>query len=211
MKRNISKVVLVLAMAIAVMSIVITNNETAYADSDKVVKIHYLRDDGAYSDYTVSIWDELNQGVDYQFTVEGNEGVATYTCSSNDATVVSFLIKKNDGTTDVSKNRTIDVEELSGTLDIYVKADVEEYSTEPFSSDDTQASSDEPQVNSEEVAGEDEAADSSVESTTSIRVDDPNADYSVSTAAVVVLDIVVLVIIAGISYMVCSEKKEKNI
>lgn len=199
MKKNINKLVLVLAMAIAVMSLVFVNDKSAYADGEKVVKIHYLRDDGAYSDYVVSIWDELSQGQDFPFTVEGNEGVATYTCSSSDATVVSFLIKKSDGTVDVNKNRTIDVEELSGTVDIYVKAGVEEISTEPFaaSSEDTT------------IASDVTAESGDVQQPTTYKQDDPNKDYSVSTGAVVIIDIVALVLIAGISYAVCSEKKSK--
>lgn len=195
MKKKISRFMLVLAMMVAVTSLVLGNGKAVYADGEKVVKIHYLRDDGAYSDYVVSIWDELSQGTDFPFTVEGNEGVATYTCSSTDATVVSFLIKKNDGTVDVDKNRTIDVDGVSGTVDIYVKAGVEEISTEPFAIADSVSA--------------DVDMDVEVEQPTTYKQDDPNKDYSVGTVSVVIIDVVFLAIVAGISYLVCSEKKSK--
>lgn len=199
MKNRLSKLVLVLSMAIAVAGLVFTNSDYAYADGEKVVKIHYLRDDSAYSDYTIAIWEDANQGTDYTFTVEGNEGVATYTCSNPEASVVSFFIKKSDGTADVNKNRTIDVEELSGTTDIYVKAGVEEISTEPFASSGS----------TDENAG----ADASVTPDDSTQAkapkqDDPNKDYSLGTALTVVADVVVLAMLAGVSYLVCSEKKK---
>ena len=111
MKNKLSKLLLILSMSIAVIGLMFTNSEFAYADGEKVVKIHYLRDDKAYSDYVIAIWEDANQGTDYSFTVEGNEGVATYTCSDADASVVSFFIKKNDGTSDIDKNRVIDVDE----------------------------------------------------------------------------------------------------
>lgn len=195
MKKKINRLMLVLAMLVAVTSFVLGNGKAAYADGEKVVKIHYLRDDGAYSDYVVSIWDELSQGTDFPFTVERNEGVATYTCSSTDATVVSFFIKKNDGTVDIDKNRTIDVDGVSGTVDIYVKAGVEEISTEPFATADTVSA--------------DVDVDVEVEQPTTYKQDDPNKDYSVGTVSVVIIDVVFLAIVAVISYLVCSEKKSK--
>lgn len=201
MKNKLSKLLLVLSMAMAVVGLTLTDSEFAFADGEKVVKIHYLRDDNAYSDYKIAIWEDANQGTDYDFTVEGNEGVATYTCSNAEASVVSFFIKKNDGTSDVNKNRVIDVEELSGTVDIYVKAGVEEISTEPFASsgsDNTNTTTD---------------VSTSPEGETTAKVakqDDPNKDYSLGTALTVVADVVVIAILAGVSYLVCSEKKKTN-
>lgn len=198
MKNKLSKLLLILSMAIAVMGLMFTNSEFAYADGEKVVKIHYLRDDNAYSDYTVAIWEDANQGTDYPFTVQGNEGVATYTCSNAEASVVSFFIKKNDGTSDIDKNRVIDVDELSGTLDIYVKAGVEEISMEPFASSGNDTNTD----SSTTPEGETQAKVA--------RQDDPNKDYSLGIALTVVADVVVIAILAGLSYLICSEKKKTN-
>lgn len=199
MKNKLSKLVLILTMAIAVVGLVFTNSDYAYADGEKVVKIHYLRDDSAYSDYTIAIWEDANQGTDYTFTVEGNEGVATYTCSNPEASVVSFFIKKSDGTADVNKNRTIDVDELSGTTDIYVKAGVEEISTEPFASSGS---------NDTNTAVDSSETQDGNTNTKAPKQDDPNKDYSLGTALTVVADIVVLAILAGVSYLICDEKKK---
>ena len=201
MKNKLSKLLLVLSMAMAVVGLTLTDSEFAFADGEKVVKIHYLRDDNAYSDYKIAIWEDANQGTDYDFTVEGNEGVATYTCSNSEASVVSFFIKKNDGTSDVNKNRVIDVEELSGTVDIYVKAGVEEFSTEPFASSGSNNANTTADV-STTPEGETTAK--------AARQDDPNKDYSLGTALTVVADVVVIAILAGVSYLVCSEKKKTN-
>ena len=43
-----------------------------------------------------------------------------------------------------------------------------------------------------------------------VKQDDPNKDYSLGIGLTVVADVVVIAILAGLSYLICSEKKKTN-
>lgn len=191
MKEKLKKLILMTVALVAVIGMVITSDtKSTYADSNKSVKIHYLREDGSYTNYKICMWDELNQGTDYDFTVTGKEAVAIYTCSSNEATAVNFILKESNGAErDIAVNRTVDVSEITeGTVDVYIKQGVEEISLEAFDTETANGSDDSKTNNNTTSVGNDK-------------------DYSVSTGMVIIIDIISIVIIVAISFLVCNKKK----
>lgn len=133
--KRVKKIILMAATLVAVVGMSLVSDKVAYADGNKTVNIHYFRDDAKYSDYVITVWDEYNQGTDYEIKVSGNEGVVNYTCSSSESTVVNFVVKpKNDSIpSEYNKNRTIDVEEIAvNSVDVYVKSGVENISTKGY-------------------------------------------------------------------------------
>lgn len=191
MKEKLKKLILMTVALVAVIGMVITSDtKSTYADSNKSVKIHYLREDGSYTNYKICMWDELNQGTDYDFTVTGKEAVATYTCSSNEATAVNFILKESNGAErDIAVNRTVDVSEITeGTVDVYIKQGVEEISLEAFDTETANGSDDSKTNNNTTSVGNDK-------------------DYSVSSGMVIIIDIISIVIIVAISFLVCNKKK----
>lgn len=91
--ERVKKIILMAVTFVAVVGMTFINNNVAYADNEKTITIHYHRDDANYSGYVLAIWDEYNQGTDYDFKVSGNEATVSYTCSSSEATVVTFVVK----------------------------------------------------------------------------------------------------------------------
>ena len=210
MIEKIKKIVLVTAIFMAVMGMIKFNSVSTYADGEKIIKVHYLRDDSAYSDYVISMWDEYNDGKDYTFTVNGNEAVAEYVCSNSASTVFSFVIKaKNNAAEDIITNRTVDLSEVvSGTVDLYVKAGVNDISQEGFDNI-TNSEKETTTVLSEEK-------ETTVTEETSVK-NEKNAtgsksdkDYSVSVGTVILIDIISILLIAVLSFVACSEKKKKD-
>ena len=132
--ERVKKIILMAAAFVAVVGMTFINNNVAYADNAKTVNIHYHRDDANYSGYTIAVWDEFNQGTDYELKANGNEGVVSYTCSSADATVVTFVVKPKDGSdAEYGKKRTVDISEITGdSIDVYVKSGVDNFSTKGF-------------------------------------------------------------------------------
>lgn len=205
MKERILKFILVTATFVAVMGMMLTQNvKSTYADSDKSIKVHYLRDDGNYTNYKICMWDEQNQGTDYDFAVEGKEAVVTYNCSANDVETFNFIIKEQNGATaDIIKNRTVDISEVAeGTVDVYIKSGIEEISLEGF--DAIKGGSEEETT----VAPEETTQGTETSAAATSTSDDSKKDYSVSTGFVILVDVITILIIAVVSYLLCN-KKEK--
>ena len=93
-----------------------------------VIKLHYNRPDGVYTDWSVWFWNMGQEGKDIPFVEENGEQVATFAV---DAGVVSvgFIVKLPGwAAKDVNKDQFIDVAAyLSGTVHVYVQSGVEGY------------------------------------------------------------------------------------
>lgn len=233
--ERVKKIILMAAAFVAVVGMTFINNNVAYADNEKTITIHYHRDDANYSGYVLAIWDEYNQGTDYDFKVSGNEATVSYTCSSNEATVITFIVKPKDGSTaDYSKNRTVDISEVTeNNVDVYVKSGEEKISTKGFDelggiASTTQESTSQAEqtteaatqesttANEETTAGEETtvAADTATANnetqpanTTTVS-DAKNKDYSVSTGTVIIVDVISIIVLAGVSYLICNKKQK---
>lgn len=231
--ERVKKIILMAVTFVAVVGMTFINNNVAYADNEKTITIHYHRDDANYSGYVLAIWDEYNQGTDYDFKVSGNEATVSYTCSSSEATVVTFVVKPKDGSTaEYGKNRTVDISEVSeNNVDVYIKSGEEKISTKGFdelggievttqestsqAAQTTEATTQESTtVNEETTAGEETtvAADTATANNETQPVNTAtvsnakNKDYSVGTGTVIIIDIISIIVLAGVSYLVCNKK-----
>ena len=107
----------------------IVKGAPAAAEYDITIKVHYYREDGAYSDWEVHMWNGVDtldatrkfelEDVTYEGTTYG--ATATYYADAADSWV-GFIVKKPDWTKDPDGDRHIDVSDvLSGTVHVYAK------------------------------------------------------------------------------------------
>lgn len=225
--ERVKKIILMAVTFVAVVGMTFINNNVAYADNEKTITIHYHRDDANYSGYVLAIWDEYNQGTDYDFKVSGNEATVSYTCSSSEATVVTFVVKPKDGSTaEYGKNRTVDISEVSeNNVDVYIKSGEEKISTKGFdelggievttqestsqAAQTTEAATQESTTVNEEttVAADTATANNETQPVNTATVSNAkNKDYSVGTGTVIIIDIISIIVLAGVSYLVCNKK-----
>ncbi len=100
----------------------------AAAEDGVVIKLHYNRPDGNYTDWSVWFWNAGADGVDTPFAVENGEQVATWQVDAG-VTSVGFIVKlPNWAAKDVNMDQFIDVAAyISGTIHVYVESGVEGY------------------------------------------------------------------------------------
>ena len=219
--ERVKKIILMAVTFVAVVGMTFINNNVAYADNEKTITIHYHRDDANYSGYVLAIWDEYNQGTDYDFKVSGNEATVSYTCSSSEATVVTFVVKPKDGSTaEYGKNRTVDISEVSeNNVDVYIKSGEEKISTKGFdelggievtTQESTSQAAQTTEAATQEsttVAADTATANNETQPVNTATVSNAkNKDYSVGTGTVIIIDIISIIVLAGVSYLVCNKK-----
>ena len=97
-----------------------------------VIKLHYNRPDGDYTDWSVWFWNFGAEGVDIPFAEENGEMVATFTAAAG-ATKVGFIVKlPNWAAKDVNEDQFIDVAAyVSGTVHVYVQSGVKGFEVKP--------------------------------------------------------------------------------
>ena len=94
------------------------------------IKLHYEREDGNYTDWSVWFWVDGVDSLDAPFAEENGEMAATYPVPSGSSSV-GFIVRTPDWTKDVDMDQFIDVTEcVSGTVHVYVKSGVEGYTLE---------------------------------------------------------------------------------
>ena len=98
------------------------------ADEAVVIKLHYHRPDGDYTDWSVWFWNFGQDGVDVPFAEEDGDMVATFQVGTG-TTQVGFIVKlPNWAQKDVNMDQFIDVAPyLSGTVHVYVESGIEGY------------------------------------------------------------------------------------
>ena len=108
----------------------VVKGEPDAVEYDITIKVHYYREDGAYSDWEVHMWNGVEsldatrafelEDVEYEGTTYG--ATATYYADAADIWC-GFIIKKPDWTKDPDGDRKIDVSDvLSGTVHVYAKS-----------------------------------------------------------------------------------------
>ena len=97
-------------------------------DAKVIIKLHYNRPDGDYTDWSVWFWNYGAEGMDIPFAEEAGEMVATFEVASG-ATAVGFIVKlPNWAAKDVDEDQFIDVAAYtSGTIHVYVESGVKGY------------------------------------------------------------------------------------
>ena len=94
---------------------------TMAAEDGVVIKLHYNRPDGNYTDWSVWFWNYGAEGVDIPFDDVNGEKVATFPVDPG-VTSVGFIVKlPNWAEKDVAEDQFIDVAAYtSGTVHVYV-------------------------------------------------------------------------------------------
>lgn len=100
------------------------------AAEDLILKLHYHREDGNYSDWDVWLWEAGGEGNGYAFEEEDGDMVATKVITPG-VTSVGFIVRTSSWTKDIDKDQFIDISEMvSGTVHVYVESGVEGYTKE---------------------------------------------------------------------------------
>ncbi|HSL85748.1 MAG TPA: pullulanase-associated domain-containing protein, partial [Bacteroidales bacterium] len=92
--RHIGIVLLLLMLFTPILSL--KDLETAKADNDVEITIHYQRPDGDYSDWNLWFWEEGGQGEQIDFTEEDDFGQIAKIRMSSSETKFGFLLRKGN-------------------------------------------------------------------------------------------------------------------
>ena len=125
MKKRIRAFLLAFVMLFTTVAATL-GDATVFKADQLVIKLHYNRPDGNYTDWDVWFWAPTGVGVSFQ--EENGEMVATYEVEAG-ATQVGYIVRLGGGnwsSKDVDKDQFIDVAAYkSGTLHAYVESGVE--------------------------------------------------------------------------------------
>ena len=114
-------ILLILGLLLGIIPLAVLADET----DQVVIKLHYNRPDGDYTDWSVWFWNMGQDGKDIPFAEENGEMVATFPVDAG-VTSVGFIVKlPNWAAKDVNEDQFIDVAAyLSGTVHVYVESGV---------------------------------------------------------------------------------------
>lgn len=206
--RNFIKNISAIVMAFVLMcgTFVIAGSNAVYADGENTITVvfHYVRADKDYSNYYIKAFQPSDSnGRQGELTVLDSESSYEYTFAKNlevDDSVNFAVMLKSTGEADYQE--IVDITTVnSGTVNVYIDGDAKSYTTDIAVDvvDD---------VSEPETVLEDDFSDDVTVVTEKADVpDDPNADYSVKTYMVVLIDVVFFVALGGIAFVVSSKKK----
>lgn len=207
MKKRIKSIIMAAVMLFTVLSVCGADVKTAYAEGDIKVTFHYSNPEGIYDSehYSLGIWTDVQGGIQYLFF--DATGTATVTLVGN-PTEIGFFVKNvqesikasaNGGSgiiKDTGEDRTINLTQIaSNNIEVKLTAGVSEFTATAASST---PSADENSTGGSEVSSE---------TVTQMTSDDPKADYSPSSATIVVVDLIIIVGVAVLSYQIYSRQK----
>lgn len=130
MSRRVKAGVLAAVLFFLACFVPVQNAVTVKAAEDLILKLHYHRADGDYTDWDVWLWEEGGDGAAYAFEEENGEMVATKVITPG-TTAVGFIVRTADWTKDIDADQYIDIAEMvSGTVHVYVESGVEGYTKE---------------------------------------------------------------------------------
>ncbi len=119
-----------LALVLAVLAVYTGftyDTAVVHAEGELILKVHYHREDGDYTDWSVWLWESGYDGSDYAFAEEDGEMVATMEVTPG-TTSVGFIVRTPDWGKDISADQFIDLSEMiSGTVHVYIESGVEGY------------------------------------------------------------------------------------
>ncbi|MBQ8517997.1 MAG: type I pullulanase [Agathobacter sp.] len=126
MKKRISAFLLAFVMLFTTVAASL-GNATVFEADQLVIKLHYNRPDGNYTDWSVWFWAAGADGTDNPFSEENGEMVCTYVVPTG-ATEVGYIVRTPDWQKDVGEDQFIDVAAyVSGTIHVYVESGVKGY------------------------------------------------------------------------------------
>lgn len=98
--------------------------------ADLTIKLHYEREDGNYTEWSVWFWVDGVESADIPFAEENGDMVASYSVPQG-ASKVGFIVRTPEWKKDVDMDQFIDIAEcVSGTVHVYVESGVEGYTKE---------------------------------------------------------------------------------
>ena len=126
-KKTIVRVMALVLAAIMLLGVLITPALAAEGNG-VVIKLHYNRPDGDYTDWSVWFWNLGAEGTDIPLAQENGEMVATFPVDPG-VTSVGFIVKLPGwAAKDVNEDQFIDVAAYtSGTVHVYVESGVKGY------------------------------------------------------------------------------------
>ncbi len=126
MRNSASKRVISALLALILVLALACPAFAAESEQGVVLKLHYHRPDGDYTDWSVWFWNVGAEGVDIPFAEENGEQVATFPVKPG-VTSVGYIVKLPGwAAKDVNKDQFIDVAAyVSGTVHVYVESGVE--------------------------------------------------------------------------------------
>ncbi len=129
MKKRIQAFLMAFVMIFTFVTSLWGNAITVRA-GDLTLKLHYEREDGNYTDWSVWFWVEGADSLDAPLMEENGEMVATYPVIPG-ASEVGFIVRTPEWEKDVDMDQFIDIAEcVSGTVHVYVKSGIEGYTVE---------------------------------------------------------------------------------
>lgn len=129
MRKKMKACLLAVLMLVSTV-VTLLGDATVVRANDLVLKLHYEREDGNYTDWSVWFWELGKEGVDTPFAEENGEMVAT-TVVTPGTSQVGFIVRTPSWGKDVDMDQFIDIAEcVSGTVHVYVKSGVEGYTKE---------------------------------------------------------------------------------
>lgn len=129
MRRRVNAFVMAVLMLVLSVTACFTDLTPASA-AELILKVHYHREDGDYTDWSVWLWPDGQEGADYAFEEEDGEMVATMEVTPG-VTSVGFIVRTPDWGKDIDADQFIDISEMvSGTVHVYIESGVEGYTKE---------------------------------------------------------------------------------
>ena len=129
MKKRMKALLLTAVMLFSTVAALL-GDATIVRANDLVLKLHYEREDGNYTDWSVWFWELGKEGVDTPFAEENGDMVATKVVTPG-TSQVGFIVRTPSWGKDVDMDQFIDIAEcVSGTVHVYVKSGVEGYTKE---------------------------------------------------------------------------------
>lgn len=126
MKKRIMALLLAVLMVILSFSDSMGEITTVKAAENPVMRVHYHRADGNYTDWSVWLWPTGGEGTDNAFDGTDDFGVyATYEIPAG-ATEIGYIVRTPGWDKDVDADQFVDISELaSGSVDIYIESGIE--------------------------------------------------------------------------------------
>lgn len=227
MRNRIKVLLLASILLIATIGTMKISSANVFADEMITVRFHYTRDDSAYDNWTMWVWNNNDaSGKGYDFTVSGSEAIAEYSCPVG-TEKVGFIVKgKKNWDKDVKDDRFVEVKNMTAgsVVDIFVKTGTSEFTSEvasnttaPTVADTTVAETTAEARTQEEAttasdvsvaAVDGEAADETEETSTTVKETTTSSkDNSVSTQSIIVVDVIALLVIGLGSFLILGKKK----
>ena len=124
MRKRVQAVILLIAMVVSMVGVDFFNPVDAKAASDITINVHYLRDDGNYSDWDVWMWLDGGEGTAVKFsgTADANGAIATGTVPAGGESA-GIIVRKGDWADKDPSDDDVKIPTAGvtgGTIDVYV-------------------------------------------------------------------------------------------